>query len=151
MSVSPGVPGGGTPPGRGRRKGSRAGEKAELRNIPPAPGLWTLVGRATQVTAAPFPDMSSGEKLRQEPSQGPRRPHVSTFLPGLGRCQGASGSRVKVGWLIAASPPSEALDGALGTSRSTPGLGRGRSEGARLSPEGRWWGRGRPPGPKVLG
>lgn len=83
-------------------------------------GLWILVGRATQVTTAPFPEMYLGEKLRQEPSQGPHRPHFSTFLQGLGRCQGGSGSRVKVGWLITTSPPLEALDGVFGTSPPHP-------------------------------
>lgn len=65
-----------------------------------------------------------------------------TFLQGLGRCQGACGSRVKVGWLITTSPPSEALGRVLGASPTPPARPReGRSEGNRLSQArgfGRW-------------
>lgn len=54
-------------------------------------------------------------------TRAPHRPHFATFLQGLGRCQGACGSRVKVGWLITITPPLEALSRVLGRiPRPTP-------------------------------
>lgn len=68
---------------------------------------------------------------RQERNRGtsphgaPNCPHFATFLQGLGRCQGAWGSRVKVGWLITTSPP-------------LPGAGQG--VGHIPHPTGQAWG-----------
>lgn len=128
-------------PGYGGHGTGSAGEKAALGHIPPAPRAFGPRWVGHPVTTAPFPETYSGEKLRQEPAQGPHRPHFSTFLQGLGRCQGARGSRVKVGWLITTAPPLEALDGRLAHPAPPPGPGRGRPRSG-LSPGGGLLGEG---------
>lgn len=83
---------------------------------------WVLEGQATELSPLyPLsPNVVRREIEARALTRAPHRPHFTTFLQGLGRCQGASGSRVKVGWLITITPPLEAPGRVFGASPALP-------------------------------
>lgn len=97
-------------------------EAAEKRPLRCETDHWILESQATKISPLyPLsPNVVRREIEARALTRAPHRPHFTTFLQGLGRCQGACGSRVKVGWLITITPPLEALGRVFAASPALP-------------------------------
>lgn len=113
-------------------------------------GHWILVDQATETSPLHplLPTIYAGEKLRQEPSQGPSPPSFFHFPTRPGAVPGSlqiKGQSRLVNYNL--SPLGGAGRELSASPAPPPGLGRGSSEGNRLSPEQRFcWGWGRTEG-----